>query len=143
MEVITDPGEPAMTVATAPLDRPAHRRTPAARVLLVDEDRAARRVMAAALRAAGLQVTAVRDNDQAYAVLVAVQPDVLVADLRADGLDLVRTLRAREVGVAAVAVGDRIDRVAAFQAGADAFVATPFGPAELLGPVTELARSRP
>jgi DNA-binding response OmpR family regulator len=131
-----------MTVATAPLDRPAHRRPPAARVLLVDDDPAARRAVAAALRAAGLEVTAVRDNDQAYAVLVAVQPDVLVADLRADGLDLVRTLRAREVGVAAVAVGDRVDRVAAFQAGADAFVAAPFGPAELLGRVTELARIR-
>jgi DNA-binding response OmpR family regulator len=30
--------------------------------------------------------------------------------------------------------------VAAFQAGADAFLATPFGPAELFGRVAELAR---
>jgi DNA-binding response OmpR family regulator len=131
-----------MTVATALLRRSADRPGRASRVLLVDRDDAARRAMAGALRAAGLEVTAVAADDQALAVLVSVQPDVLVTDLRANGLELVRTLRARDVAVPAVAVGERADRVSAFQAGADDFLATPFGPAELLRRVTELARAR-
>jgi DNA-binding response OmpR family regulator len=131
-----------MTVATALLRRSADRPGRASRVLLVDRDDAARRAMAGALRAAGLEVTAVAADDQALAVLVSVQPDVLVTDLRANGLELVRTLRARDVAVPAVAVGERADRVSAFQAGADDFLATPFGPAELLRRVTELARPR-
>jgi DNA-binding response OmpR family regulator len=129
-----------MTVATALLSRPTDGPGRAARVLLVDRDDAARRAMAGALRAAGLDVTAVAADDQALAVLVSVQPDVLVTDLRANGLELVRTLRVREVGVPAIVVGERTDRVPAFQAGADDFLATPFGPAELLRRVAELAR---
>jgi DNA-binding response OmpR family regulator len=129
-----------MTVATALLSRSTDRPGRASRVLLVDRDDAARRAMAGALRAAGLEVTAVAADDQALAVLVSVQPDVLVTDLRANGLELVRTLRVRDVAVPAIAVGERADRVSAFQAGADDFLATPFGPAELLRRVTELAR---
>jgi two-component system KDP operon response regulator KdpE len=131
-----------MTVATALLDPTADRPGRASRVLLVDRDAVTRRAMAGALRAAGLAVTAVAADDQALAVLVSVQPDVLVTDLRANGLELVRTLRVREVDVPALAVGERMDRVAAFQAGADDFLATPFGPAELLSRVAELAYQR-
>jgi DNA-binding response OmpR family regulator len=128
-----------MTVATDLLSRPIEATGRASRVLLVGRDDVSRRAMAGAMRAAGLEVTAVAGDDQALAVLVSVQPDVLVTDLRANGFELVRTLRLREVDVPAVAVGERGDRVAAFQAGADAFLATPFGPAELIGRVAELA----
>lgn len=131
-----------MTVATAVLDPSADRRRRATRVLLVDGDDVARRAIAGALRAAGLEVTAVRRDDQALAVWVSVRPDVLVTDLRANGLQLVSTLRVREVDVPALAVGQRADRVAAFQAGADAFLAAPFGPADLLARVAELAPRR-
>jgi DNA-binding response OmpR family regulator len=131
-----------MTVATALLSRSTDRPGRASRVLLVDGDDAARRAMSGALRAAGLEVTAVAADDQALAVLVSVQPDVLVTDLRTNGLELVRTLRVRDVAVPAIAVGERADRVSAFQAGADDFLATPFGPADLLRRVTELARPR-
>ncbi len=131
-----------MTVATALLDRPADRPGRASRVLLVDGDEVERRAMAGAMRAAGLEVTAVAADDQALAVLLSVRPDVLVTGRRANGFELVATLRVREIDVPAIAVGERGDRVAAFQAGAEAFLATPFGPAELLGRVAELARSR-
>jgi DNA-binding response OmpR family regulator len=134
--------ECSMTVATALLSRSTDRPGRASRVLLVDGDDAARRAMSGALRAAGLEVTAVAADDQALAVLVSVQPDVLVTDLRTNGLELVRTLRVRDVAVPAIAVGERADRVSAFQAGADDFLATPFGPADLLRRVTELARPR-
>lgn len=131
-----------MTVATALLDRPADRPGRASRVLLVDGDEVERRAMAGAMRAAGLDVTAVAADDQALAVLASVRPDVLVTGRRSNGFELVATLRVREIDVPAIAVGERGDRVAAFQAGAGAFLATPFGPAELLGRVAELARPR-
>jgi DNA-binding response OmpR family regulator len=130
-----------MTVATALLDRPADPRPPATRVLLVDGDGSGRRAMAGAMRAAGLEVTAVTEPGQVLAVVLPVRPDVLVVDLATAGLDLIRTLRVRGVGVPVVAVGPRTERVAAFRAGADAFLATPFGPAELLARVAELARA--
>jgi DNA-binding response OmpR family regulator len=126
-----------MTVATALLDRPADQPWRAARVLLVDADDTARRAMAGALRVAGLDVTAVPGDGQALAVLTSVRPDVLIT-----GVGLVATLRVREVGVPVLAIGPHGDRVAAFQSGADDFLAVPFGPAELIGRVTELARSR-
>lgn len=126
-----------MAVATALLDRPADRPARASRVLLVDPDDTTRRMLAWALRSAGLDVTAVPADDQALAVLLSVQPDVLVT-----GVGLVRTLRVREVDVPVLAFGPQDDRVAAFQAGADDFLATPFGPAELINRVTGLAHSR-
>ena len=131
-----------MIVAAALLDRSADRPGRASRVLLVDGDDVTRRAVSGALRAAGLEVTAVAADHQALAVLVSMQPDVLVTDLRANGLELVRTLRVRDVDVPVLAVGSWMDRVAAFQAGADAFLATPFGPADLLSRVAELADPR-
>ncbi|MCO1659158.1 response regulator transcription factor [Pseudonocardia humida] len=128
-----------MTVATALLDRPADRPRSASRVLLVDGDGDGRRAKAAAMRAAGLEVTAVPDPAQALAVLGAVRPDVLITDMSRDALELVQVLRVRGAAVPTLTVGSRTDRVAAFQAGADAFLAVPFGPAELLDRVADLA----
>ncbi|WP_214404450.1 response regulator [Pseudonocardia lacus] len=128
-----------MTVSTVLLDRPAARPRAASRVLLVDGDDDGRRAMAAAMRAAGLQVTAVAAPAQALAVLPAVRPDVLITDMSRDALELVQVLRVRDAAVPTLAVGSRTDRVAAFQAGADAFLATPFGPTELLNRVADLA----
>lgn len=137
-----------MTVATALLDRPADRPARRPRVLLVEDDASVRHAMAAALRAAGHDVTAVAGAEQALAVLVSVRPDVLVTDLtmpEMDGLELVRTLRVREVGVPVLVVSARdgvVDRVAAFEAGCDAFLAKPFGLGELLARVSELTLLR-
>jgi DNA-binding response OmpR family regulator len=128
-----------MTVATVLLDRPVDRARSAPRVLLVDGDRDGRRAMAAAMRVAGLEVTAVAGPAQALAVMGAVRPDVLITDMSRDALELVQVLRVREAAVPTLAVGTRLDRVAAFQAGADAFLATPFGPTELLNRVADLA----
>jgi len=128
-----------MTVATALLDRPAARPRPAARVLLVDGDGDDRRAKAAAMRVAGWHVTAVPGPAQALAVVGAVRPDVLITDMSRDALELVQVLRVRGVDVPTLAVGSRTDRVAAYQAGADAFLAVPFGPTELLDRVADLA----
>lgn len=118
------------------------------RVLLVEDTGSVRRAMARALRASGFAVTAVADAGQALAVLGAVAPDVLVTDVTMpgmDGISLVGTLRVRGVRVPALVVSARdeiSDRVAASEAGADAYLAKPFGLGELVARVTELARHR-
>jgi DNA-binding response OmpR family regulator len=128
-----------MTVATALLDRPIDRARSAPRVLLVDGDSDGRRAMAAAMRVAGLEVTAVPGPAQALAVIAAVRPDVLITDMSRDAMELIQVLRVREAAVPTLAVGSRLDRVAAFQAGVEAFLAVPFGPTELLNRVADLA----
>lgn len=137
-----------MTInASAPAGRPdsapGHRR----RVLLVEDAAVVRRAAAVALRAAGFDVTAVGEAAQALAVVGTVDPDVLVTDSSTpgqDGLELVRTLRVRGVGVPVLVLSARdaaADRVGAFDAGADAFLATPFGLGDLSSRVTALART--
>lgn len=131
-----------MTVATALLDRPTEGPDRRPRVLLVEDDVSARQAMASALRAAGHDVTAVASSTQALAVLVSVRPDVLLTGLSMpdmDGLELVRTLRVREVTVPVLIIGAPDERVAAFDAGCNAFLATPFGLGDLLSRVSGLA----
>jgi DNA-binding response OmpR family regulator len=131
---------------TGVLDRPVPAPRRSRRVLLVEDDPSVRRAVARALRTSGFDVTAVADGEQVLSVLTAVRPDVLVTDVSMpgmDGLEVVRTLRVRGVQVPALVVSARdevTDRAAAFDAGADAFLAKPFGLPALLSRVTELAR---
>lgn len=131
---------------TGVLDRPVPAPRRSRRVLLVEDDPSVRRAVARALRTSGFDVTAVADGEQVLSVLTAVRPDVLVTDVSMpgmDGLEVVRTLRVRGVQVPALVVSARDEvtgRAAAFDAGADAFLAKPFGLPALLSRVTELAR---
>lgn len=138
-----------MTIVSTLLDRSTADPQRRVRALLVEDTEPVRRAMSMALRASGVDVTAVAGGAEALAVLEAVHPDVLVTDVSMpgmDGLELVRTLRVREVRVPVLIVSARdevSDRAAAFDAGCDAFLAKPFGLAELLSRVSELARLRP
>jgi DNA-binding response OmpR family regulator len=133
------------TTATAVLDHAAPERQRPARVLLVEDVDSVRRAVALGLRTAGFTVTAVRDGDEALAVLVPVAPDVVVTDLAMpgmDGFELIRTLRVREVDVPVLVISARdgvADRMAAAAAGADGYLVKPFGLAELRETVTALA----
>lgn len=57
------------------------------RVLLVDDEEPARRLLGASLRAAGFEVTVVADGAAALAAVENAPPDVLVLDLEMPGLD--------------------------------------------------------
>lgn len=118
------------------------------RILLVDDDVATLRVMRAVLEQASYRVDTarsgveavvqLRDHDTALIVLESRLPDI-------DGLALVDELRARRYagplmfvsGAASVALV-----VAAFQRGADDFLAKPFEPREFLARVAALMRQR-
>ncbi len=131
------------STTTATLDRPVP--TAGRRVLLVEDTESVRRAVTLGLRFSGFDVTAVADGAAALAVLGAVHPDVVVTDLSMpgmDGIELVRTLRVRQVAVPVLVISARDsaqDRAAARSAGCDSYLVKPFGLTELNDRVTALA----
>lgn len=124
------------TTTTALLDRPEREgRRP--RVLVVEDTATVRRLLAEVLGLDGVEVTAVADGLAALAAYPGVRPDLVLTDVdmpQLDGLSLTRALRSRGVDVPVVVLTGRDDaatRRAAVEAGADAFLAKPFGLAEL------------
>ncbi|MDT7613248.1 MAG: two-component system, OmpR family, response regulator PrrA [Pseudonocardiales bacterium] len=128
-----------------PLDAPGHRR----HVLLVEDTESVRRAVSLGLRTSGFDVTAVAGGAEALAAYAAVRPSVVLTDLSMpgmDGLELVRTLRVRQVEVPILMMSARDsaqERAAALAAGGDGFLAKPFGLTELRDRVTALAESPP
>lgn len=94
------------------------------RVLLVEGDAASGRTLAAALEAAGFDVTWARDRRAADAALERPQPDALVValdDPESGALDVLRRARAADPDRPAVAIlaqGDAESALAALRAGA-------------------------
>jgi len=116
------------------------------RLLLVEDDTMIGEALLDVLRAEHYAVDWVRDGDMADTALRAHSYDLLLLDLglpRCDGLDVLRSLRARHdsvpvlVATARDAIGDRI---AGLDAGADDYVVKPYDTAELLARVRALIR---
>ena len=104
-------------------------------VVLLDPDDDSRRIEAAALRYGGYEVATVRTIEQAVRHLRAHRDDaVLVDPAQLDAPQLVGDLRARtDVVIIVVSEGgSEPEIVAALDAGADDYVAKPFGVEELL-----------
>ena len=104
------------------------------RVLLVEDDVRVAAAVASGLRKRGYEVDCAGSIAEA---LEAAPADLVLLDLGlpdGDGMDLCRTLRARqpEVGIIAVtARGEERDRVSGLMTGADDYVVKPFSMAEL------------
>lgn len=118
---------------------PPRREPPASagRVLVVDDEAPIRRALAANLRARGYDVALAETGEQALDLAAKGHPDVVVLDLGLpgiDGLEVIRGLRGwtRVPIVVLSARGAEADKVAALDAGADDYVAKPFGMDELL-----------
>lgn len=132
------PAAPALFPVAAPIAAPA----PASlRVLVVDDNTAARELLGEALREAGHRVDTAPDARSALAAHAAHSPDVIVLDLNLpdlDGLEVARRIRAlaapgrgpRIVGCSAEAFA--ASRTAALAAGMDAFLEKPVRLATLL-----------
>ncbi len=107
------------------------------RILVVDDDDEIRRVVRLILQAEGYEVFDVPNAQRARIEAATRRPDLLVVDLGlpdGDGVDLVRELRqwsAAPVIVLSARVGEA-DKIAALDAGADDYLAKPFGAGELL-----------
>ena len=120
------------------------------RVLVVDDDADARELLQMALERYGAQVRAAASADEAFTILTAQCPDVLVSDIEmpeTSGYELIRRLRhsdqpalRRIPAVALTAYARTEDRMKALIAGFQTHVPKPVEPAELVTVIASLAQ---
>ena len=114
------------------------------RVLVVDDDAPARRIMIAVLEAAGAEVCECSSVGEAYDLVAQWHPDLLISDLAMpdeDGYTLIRRLRDSGEIVPALAITAYVrpeDEARVREAGFARHVAKPFDPEELVRAVGEL-----
>jgi len=120
------------------------------RVLAVDDEADALRLLRGVLETAGAEVTTVSSPAEALRIIGATKPDVLVADLGMpdmDGFALIERIRNSpnpevcDVPAAALTAFARSeDRTRALQCGFEMHLAKPVDPGELVASVATLAR---
>jgi len=114
-------------------------------LLVVDDDRDIRTLVAQFLTKHGYRVTAVRDGAEMMKALEASRVDLIVLDLMLpgeDGLSLCRRLRATSATpiIMLTAMGEETDRIVGLEMGADDYLAKPFSPRELLARIKAVLR---
>src|SRR6476660_4605781 len=116
-------------------------------ILVVDDDRDIRQMVADYLQKNGLRATAVADGRQMRSVLDTQSVDLIVLDVMMpgeDGLTLARTLRAgshRAIPVLMLtARDDQTDRIIGLEMGADDYLTKPFAARELLARIKAVIR---
>ena len=116
-------------------------------ILVVDDDREIRQMIADYLLKNGLRATAVADGREMRAVLETNAVDLIVMDLMMpgeDGLTLTRNLRTgkhRAIPVLMLtARDDQTDRIIGLEMGADDYVVKPFAARELLARIKAVIR---
>jgi DNA-binding response OmpR family regulator len=119
--------------------------TNAGRVLVVDDDRSIREMLAEYLSSEGYEVVAAEDGAAMREAIERNAPDLVLLDLKLpqeDGLSLARYLRERyDVGIIMVTgAGGVVDRIVGLEVGADDYVAKPFDPRELLARIKSVMR---
>jgi two-component system, OmpR family, response regulator MprA len=118
----------------------------AARVLVVDDDRAVRESLRRSLEFNGYQVALAGDGAEALASIAGQAPDALVIDVmmpRLDGIETTRALRTagNDLPILVLTARDSVgDRVEGLDAGADDYLTKPFALEELLARLRALLR---
>ncbi|QWP74973.1 response regulator [Lysobacter sp. K5869] len=120
---------------------------PSDHILIVDDDRDIREMIADYLRKNGLRASTAADGREMRAALEAQDIDLIVLDLMLpgdDGLVLCRNLRAgphKAIPVLMLtARDDATDRIVGLEMGADDYLAKPFAPRELLARINAVIR---
>ncbi len=118
---------------------------PMPQILVVDDDREIRDLLARFLARHGFRVETAADGRGLRAVLRDRRVDLVVLDLMLpgeDGLMLCRELRAGSdlPVIMLTAMGEEIDRIVGLEVGADDYVAKPFNPRELLARIRAVLR---
>lgn len=119
--------------------------SPAAKILIVEDDAHIRRLLKATLQRAGHEAVEAADARQALALLDIEHPDVVLLDLGLpdrDGLELIEPMRLRSAATLIVvsAREDSAEKVAALDLGADDYVTKPFDTEELLARIRTALR---
>ena len=117
-------------------------------ILLVEDEKPIRDMIAFGLRRAGFEVAEAEDCAQARAKIADNRPDLLLVDWMLpdmSGLELTRQLK-RDKGTQEVPVimltarADESDKVSGLEGGADDYVTKPFSPRELLARIRAVLR---
>ncbi len=118
-------------------------------ILIVDDDRDIRQLLADYLEKQGLRCTTAADGREMKAALEHHRIDLIVLDVMMpgeDGLTLCRTLRASASAHANTPIlmltarGEDLDRIIGLEMGADDYLAKPFVPRELFARVRAVLR---
>ncbi|WP_371224164.1 phosphate regulon transcriptional regulator PhoB [Roseovarius sp. 2305UL8-3] len=121
-------------------------------VLLVEDERAQREVLAYNLEAEGFRVSHAADGEEALLLADEAPPDLILLDWmlpNLSGIEVCRQLKIRPEtrGVPIIMISARseeVDRVRGLETGADDYVIKPYSVAELMARVrAHLRRSRP
>jgi two-component system, OmpR family, KDP operon response regulator KdpE len=118
---------------------------PTLRILIVDDERAIRRFLRAALSGHGYQVLEAENGQDALASAAENRPDVVILDLGLpdmDGVEVTRQLREWfQSPIVILSVRDQEnDKIAALDAGADDYLTKPFGVGELMARIRVILR---
>jgi len=114
-------------------------------ILIVEDDREIRSLLADFLGREGYAVLGAEDGPAMDKALAAQRPDLVVLDIMLpgeDGLSICRRLRARGnlPILMLTAKSDDIDRIVGLELGADDYLAKPFNPRELLARIRAILR---
>ena len=117
-------------------------------ILIVEDERSIREMIAFALRRAGYGVKEAEDSRTARTLLVDSRPDLLLVDWMLpdmSGLELTRLIKrdrdTRDLPVIMLtARAGEADKVAGLEGGADDYVTKPFSPRELLARINAVLR---
>jgi twitching motility two-component system response regulator PilH len=118
------------------------------RVLVIEDSVTQREMIANLLRGSGLTVIEATDGVEALDKIQGNPPDLVVLDIvmpRMNGYEVCRRLKAdpKTQNVPVVmcsSKGEEFDRYWGMKQGADAYVAKPFQPTELVGTVKQMLR---
>ena len=118
---------------------------PSSTILIVDDDREIRSLLADYLESNGYRTLGAADGAAMWRVLDEARPDLVVLDLNLpgdDGLTLCRKLRAQSTlpVIMLTARGEPVDRILGLEMGADDYLAKPFEPRELLARIRSVLR---
>ncbi len=117
-------------------------------LLVVDDDREIRTLVAQFLTKHGFRVTGAKDGAEMLRTLDGARVDLIILDLMMpgeDGLSLCRRLRATPATaqtpvIMLTAMGEETDRIVGLEMGADDYLAKPFSPRELLARIKAVLR---
>ncbi|MGE5547640.1 MAG: response regulator [Solirubrobacterales bacterium] len=118
-------------------------------ILVVDDDREIRDLLARFLDKHGIRVVTAKDAAEAERRLGERAVDLMVLDLMMpgeDGLAFTRRLRAQGGGLPIImltAMGEDADRIVGLEIGADDYLPKPFNPRELLARIKAVLRRSP
>ncbi len=137
--------EPVTATASAPSPVATNGAAQAPHILVVDDDREIRDLLARFLERQRFRVTSVRDAREARRIWPNGVFHLVVLDLMLpgeSGLDFARWLRTQsEVPIVMLtALGEETDRIIGLELGADDYLAKPFNPRELLARIRAVLR---